>query len=872
MFRRGSPLPTGSVTALAILVLLAPIAARGSREGPALPGTTVLISLHGLGSSSEKADLDRPQMALEHVLERIDAARAGPCTTKAAKDLIWRSCTKAVHARQCSQVTAMPSCQAASGTEVGWINIGAGAVASFQAEVGGTAVLEGIARLHRDPEGRLSWLIVPAALLAAADLGPDESEGTNLWCLDDAQVRAHAASHLPGWEPNDAETGISRVWFLQDSRLHPVYALSGSLSLPPHDFLLLLDGETGTLVELRDLRLASTSQHRWSRQSRGRMGGLGIAAVQGRGLVFDPNPIVASGDRTLVEGDNVDLWRVEVPLDELDGTGFLRGPWADVTSLAGRAFRSDLRFFYSSQNLHFEEVMAYYHITEAQRYVQSLGFENLNARPQTVIVHATGFDDSWYSLLSRRIHLGDGGVDDGEDADIILHEYGHALHHAAVGGLGGGDTQAISEGLADYFAATRSGDPCVGDWDASGRASGCLRNLTEMRLYPVDLVGEPHEDGLIWGGLFWWIRERLGASLADRVVLQSMYYHTPLSSMEDAARGLLAAAAMIERTDGIEDLVAIAEEALIERGFLPRRGACTLMAGAGQLRHKIPIGFPFLGPGASEAGWCDTMLVGADGTFILQPGALARSAAAGPQHMDFLPMLAPVMAHPSPGGTWGYDSLEVRWEGTLWRMTADLRFHSGGAVVRRVAATLGADGEIEIAWLGDGDQTALDCLVGWFPSGAEGSVRWIDLPGEIEILPSSGEGVAAALPSEPFPLAGAIWQLVPDGDSGYRALLTRSPTPADPRLDHTLLAFPSPASAGGRIAFRVRCPDSYRLDLIDPSGRRLSHLLLGSLQPGLHEVSLSALAPDGRDLPSGVYFLRLKSHAETRVGRIILLR
>jgi zinc metalloprotease ZmpB len=65
-----------------------------------------------------------------------------------------------------------------------------------------------------------------------------------------------------------------------------------------------------------------------------------------------------------------------------------------------------------------------------------------------------------------------GGVDDAEDADVILHEYGHALLEASAPGLllNGGEGRAIHEGWSDYWAASyrrylhQEGYVPGGDW------------------------------------------------------------------------------------------------------------------------------------------------------------------------------------------------------------------------------------------------------------------------------------------------------------------------------------------------------------------------------------------------------------------------
>ena len=75
----------------------------------------------------------------------------------------------------------------------------------------------------------------------------------------------------------------------------------------------------------------------------------------------------------------------------------------------------------------FEALMAYYHVDRTQRYIQDLGFANVDNRRQRVVADAFSADNSFYSPWAKDIEYGAGGVDDAEDADVIIHEYGHSI-------------------------------------------------------------------------------------------------------------------------------------------------------------------------------------------------------------------------------------------------------------------------------------------------------------------------------------------------------------------------------------------------------------------------------------------------------------
>ena len=144
--------------------------------------------------------------------------------------------------------------------------------------------------------------------------------------------------------------------------------------------------------------------------------------------------------------------------------------------------------------------MVYFHIDRVQRHIQQLGFANVLNGSIKVNVDGIPDDNSFYSPMSKSLTFGTGGVDDAEDADIILHEYGHAIQDDQVPGFGpSGEARAMGEGFGDYLAASFFAErkaerlrPCVGTWDAvaySGDEPPSLRRLDSTKKYPRDLVG-----------------------------------------------------------------------------------------------------------------------------------------------------------------------------------------------------------------------------------------------------------------------------------------------------------------------------------------------------------------------------------------------
>jgi hypothetical protein len=277
----------------------------------------------------------------------------------------------------------------------------------------------------------------------------------------------------------------------------------------------------------------------------------GSGTSTGQARVFVPNPVQDLGNQGLTDQKDADYAALQpayrtVALTDLDGSGFLRGSWAEIVSETGNpAYSPTNTFLYDRHQDEFEQVMAYYWITEAQKYIQSLGFRSggplhpVNEEPQRLRINQWGADNSFATTHKDEIRLGKGGVDDAEDAEVILHEYGHAIHFAQDFQFSSVEAGAISEGFGDYWAVTvsevvrarlglpASPDPaCVADWDAVSydpTAPHCLRRVDGDLTYPDDLVGQVHADGRIWSRALWDIRGAIGPARADTAILQGQF-------------------------------------------------------------------------------------------------------------------------------------------------------------------------------------------------------------------------------------------------------------------------------------------------------------------------------------------------------------
>ena len=271
--------------------------------------------------------------------------------------------------------------------------------------------------------------------------------------------------------------------------------------------------------------------------------------------VFAPNPVADLGIQTLTDQKDADYFSADprsrgLPPRDADRPRRLaaRSPAPTPRSSArreGRRRNTGSGFIYTRDQDQFEQVMGYYWVTQAQRYIQSLGFGStlpaVNKRQQLLRINQFGGDNSFYrdGTSKLTITLGKGGVDDAEDAEVIVHEYGHSVQDDQVPGFG-----SLAGGGRDRRGASattwpsRSPRHCAPTADEPAWPTGTRPPTRDRRRTACaastapsttreDVEGEVHADGEIWSRALWDIRRRSAPRLADTVIIAAQFGFTP---------------------------------------------------------------------------------------------------------------------------------------------------------------------------------------------------------------------------------------------------------------------------------------------------------------------------------------------------------
>jgi hypothetical protein len=399
----------------------------------------------------------------------------------------------------------------------------------------------------------------------------------------------HVASGASDDRTLDATPSVSRADALLTARRRVPSGFD--TVVPPSTTLVADPGKGGVLTLAWEVVLATRAPRAdWHVLVSARTGEVLQAAnqiwrVDGSALTYSPNPVQMTGNtglRDMNDADQaaLDSARASFVLPDLNaGTNQLRGTLADLVATGtdpsdcslgytpGSASSASRIYNFTRTQNQFEEAAAYLAVTRVRRTYAELGFPSIFPGPVPINAHCIAADNSFFSDADGALHMGDGGVDDAEDSDVTIHEFGHATQAAQVPGWGPGqDTEqrAMGEGFGDFLATNtylQDGDPtyqaarrfCVMEWDATSYnpvvgaddGSGCLRwadGTDENDGSDIGAYGgapqEEHDDGRYWAATLTCVFEGMETSLGttqarNRILTLALAHHEDLVPTED---------------------------------------------------------------------------------------------------------------------------------------------------------------------------------------------------------------------------------------------------------------------------------------------------------------------------------------------------
>ena len=231
-----------------------------------------------------------------------------------------------------------------------------------------------------------------------------------------------------------------------------------------------------------------------------------------------------------------------------------QGSYVDVNHVSGAPASASLSLSpsasvtwdESANELTDAQVVSYVHTNRVIEYIRAID-PQLPYLQQQVDVNVNDTDED---ILCNAYYSGQNGSlnfsvstqncgNTGRLADVVYHEYGHAIHDNSIIEGVGDFSSPLSEGVSDYLAATVADDPAMG--------VGFFKNGQPLRhidppgfeyVWPDD-IAEAHHFGYIISGALWDLRKLLiakygqvqGVATTDNLYYQAMRRSVDIPSM-----------------------------------------------------------------------------------------------------------------------------------------------------------------------------------------------------------------------------------------------------------------------------------------------------------------------------------------------------
>jgi Zn-dependent metalloprotease len=469
--------------------------------------------------------------------------------------------------------------------------------------------------IHFNKQGKITYTSTESYKKGVKDINtiPSISE-------TDALRKAHVASQSKGDIVFEQTKLFVYLTDSGDTKL--VYRVLINSHDNPGSWETIVDAQTGEVISVKDISIYHHDKNdptKPNKKSNKEAEVKKNPLVTGSAYIYEPDPLskmqVAYGGQYVDGSDatntSLDAARTLVTIPELElaaGVYKLKGTYVEVQNLeapnTGLFTQATNQFLFNRNDQGFEAANAYWHLDNNLRYINlTLGIFCKPSLYNGVLrfdPHGlSGADNSHYSPSNQTLAFGEGGVDDAEDADVIIHELGHGVHDWLTDDSAS-QVQGLGEGSGDYWAQSYSRS--LNQWNLSAPArqwmfnwdghnpfwAGRITNYTAS--YPTGLTGAIHTDGQIWASALMRIYDKIGKEKTDRAFLEGLSMTDSGTNQQNAAIAVRQAAIDMLGQFGFTctDVNTITEE-FTDTGYVLPAYTCLLSAEETSRKEMIAI-------------------------------------------------------------------------------------------------------------------------------------------------------------------------------------------------------------------------------------------------------------------------------------------
>ena len=272
-----------------------------------------------------------------------------------------------------------------------------------------------------------------------------------------------------------------------------------------------------------------------------------------RGATLQPSPYtyVNVGGREYLT-DDAGRFSAQIDGDSADVSLRLAGPWAiarraDTSATAKNARMAavirpsdTLTLVWDVTNSTAAERSVFFHINAARGFIRAMDssatLADLDKQMAGIVNINSECNANWNGKTVNFFRESDKCGNTAEIADVVHHEYGHAINEFLYKKLSGARMRngALSEATADILTNMLRDEPHIGIGFHKNAGDGTIRNADNTLKYPQNLFGEIHLDGQILTGAVWDMRKLIGLE-ASRRLTHFVKYGTPDGATAGAA-------------------------------------------------------------------------------------------------------------------------------------------------------------------------------------------------------------------------------------------------------------------------------------------------------------------------------------------------